>query len=109
MSLPSLLLSKEATIESNESEIENAFIQFISKYQKTYSSKTHTSQKYRIFKDNYIRIKQHNERNSVSYRLGINQFTDMTEDEFLDVYGSKETELNSDSDSRSLSLENSFL
>ena len=41
--------------------------------------------KYQVFKQNYELIQRHN--SGQGYVLGVNQFSDMTEEEFLEVYG----------------------
>ena len=42
--------------------------------------------KYAVFAKNYVKVEEHNAMN-LSYKLGINAFSDMSEEEFLSMYG----------------------
>ena len=71
------------------------YLRFVAEFGKQYASKEHMDERYEIFKDNYAKIESHN--NSVdeegrppSFEMGINQFSDLTEDEFMaDRFGAK--------------------
>lgn len=41
--------------------------------------------RFKVFKENMVKIKAHNSRSS--FKLGLNRFSDMTEEEFLETYG----------------------
>jgi len=56
------------------------FSDFTQRYNKTYSSDEYDL-RYDIFRNNLERIRTHNEKN-LSWKLGINQFADLTADEF---------------------------
>ena len=45
------------------------------------------NQKYEVFKANYEKIKRHNERSDVPFVMSVNQFTDMTTEEFDKLLG----------------------
>lgn len=54
-------------------------------HRKIYSSTKEDSKRKAIWQNNYNKIKQHNQeadKNVHSYRLGVNQFTDLAVDEF---------------------------
>lgn len=69
------------------SEEYQAFIEFVSKYGKTYASKDAHHSRFQVFKQNYLKVKEHNTQSKKnSYKLGINRFSDLTEEEFLRIY-----------------------
>ena len=59
-------------------------MQFLAKYGKTYVSKDDISSRFNTFSDNLDRINEHNKGDS--YKMGINEFSDMTIEEFESVY-----------------------
>ena len=76
------------TTESSEHEIMSHYLRFIAEFGKKYASKEHMDERFDIFKDNYEKVIMHN--NSVdeegrppSFEMGINQFSDLTEEEFM--------------------------
>nr|ABG73217.1 cathepsin L 1 precursor [Diaprepes abbreviatus] len=61
------------------------FQAFKLKHGKTYKNQVEETARFNIFKDNLRAIEQHNvlyEQGLVSYKKGINRFTDMTQEEF---------------------------
>ena len=52
-------------------------------YGRKYESKLEKEKRFRIFKDNLEYIENFNNGGNRSYKLGINEFADMTQDEFL--------------------------
>jgi hypothetical protein len=70
------------------SEIDVRFINFIGKYQKSYQSKEEFMTRMEVFSRNADTIMNHNARNSgSSYRMGVNKFTDLTEEEMRQRLG----------------------
>jgi len=67
-----------------ESEYQREFISFARQFDKTYASDQMFKQ-FGVFKDNLDYIVAHNNRNE-SYTLGVNEFSDMTHEEFLAAY-----------------------
>lgn len=66
-------------------EIEREFRAFQSRYGKHYNEVDLESHRRSIFESNYRRIVSHNlaaDNGAVSFRLGVNQFADLTTDEF---------------------------
>merc|ERR1712209_357205 len=77
LSLISLALGKETLL--------SRFTEFKQKYQKTYSGLDEELNRYNIFKANVASIEAHNSRGS-SFTRGVNQFSDLTEEEFKSTY-----------------------
>jgi len=69
----------------SEQAIQQAFIDFLARYGRSYASKSEAGTRYQAFRENYLAIQKHEAR--IGYTLGVNQFSDMTEEEFLDTYG----------------------
>ncbi|XP_039127909.1 thiol protease aleurain-like [Dioscorea cayenensis subsp. rotundata] len=57
------------------------FAEFAEKYGKRYESVEEIKKKFAVFKDHLKEIKSHNEK-GLSFTLGINEFSDMTWEEF---------------------------
>lgn len=71
--------------EGGNLETEQAFMQFLAQYGKTYASKTHINTRYQNFVNNFKAIREHNSQGH-DYEMGINQFSDLTIEEFTDLY-----------------------
>ena len=71
--------------EGGDLESEQAFMHFLASYGKTYSSKSHMNTRYQNFVDNFRAINEHNSQ-KLDYEMGINQFSDMTLEEFTTNY-----------------------
>ncbi|CAK92971.1 unnamed protein product (macronuclear) [Paramecium tetraurelia] len=82
-----LLLSTIGYIQNQQSvdEVSMVYEGFKQKFQKTYTS---AEEAYRrgIFEQNYAKILAHNADPTQTYQTGVNQFTDMTQDEFVATY-----------------------
>ena len=59
---------------------------YLSNFNKKYHSREKQS-RFRIFQDNIEFINNHNHNNSFQYQLGLNYFTDMTNEEFKKYHG----------------------
>ena len=70
-----------------QSEEYKAFIQFVQKYGKTYASKDSHVSRFETFKDNFHYVNQHNSNPSSSFKMELNKYSDMTEEEFLAIHG----------------------
>ena len=74
-------------VESGEEEVTQAFIQFMARYGRSYGSKGHAEVRFSNFKSTFRKVSEHNKQNGSGFKLGINRFADITEDEFLETYG----------------------
>jgi xylem cysteine proteinase len=64
---------------------EKLFISHVQKYEKKYEGADSFFKRFHIFKENLAYIQTENSKNN-SYTLGLNEFADMTKDEFMSVY-----------------------
>ena len=64
------------------SDVHAAFTDFLATYSRSYASKSEIDNRYNIFKHNYDSITKHNADPSRGFEKAINQFADMTEEEF---------------------------
>ncbi len=53
---------------------------------KTYDSDVERIYREKIFNDNIAKIEEHNSDNSQTYKMGVNQFSDLTQVEFSTTY-----------------------
>ncbi|XP_049414012.1 cysteine proteinase 3-like isoform X1 [Solanum stenotomum] len=69
-----------------ESDDALSFARFVNKYGKKYESVEEIKLRFEIFVENLKMIQSHNNKRSLSYKLGVNtEFTDLTWDEFRRV------------------------
>jgi len=67
--------------------MEQIFKQFIDTYKKVYNDEAEYKKRFDIFSKNYEFINNHNsELNASSFTVGINEFADLTKDEFESLY-----------------------
>ncbi|XP_030745268.1 cathepsin L-like proteinase [Sitophilus oryzae] len=70
---------------SNLLSVEEEWINFKSKFNKSYDSEEEEQKRYQIFQDNYDKVVEHNkkfEAGEESSSLAINQFSDQSQEEF---------------------------
>lgn len=72
-------------MSEEEAEIMRAYVQFIAEYGRSYATKEHASEKYEVFKRNYQTIKVYNKEQRFPFTLGVNQFADITPEEFAQM------------------------
>ncbi|XP_066157313.1 cathepsin L-like proteinase [Euwallacea fornicatus] len=69
---------------------EEEWQEFKTVHHKLYQNKAEEATRFQIFKDNLEEIREHNrryERGETTFKEGVNQFTDMTAEEFKRIYG----------------------
>ena len=69
-------------------KIKHEYFKFVAEYGKQLATKEEMDERFEVFHDNYRKIEAHNshideEGRSPPFTLGINQFSDMTEEEFM--------------------------
>jgi C1A family cysteine protease len=64
----------------------NEFTKFKETFNKTYSNFKELKNRFEIFKDNFMGILKHNLDVSQTFTMGVNQFTDLTPEEFKKIY-----------------------
>ncbi|CAH2034236.1 unnamed protein product [Thlaspi arvense] len=84
------ILSMELTISQatsrvtfNESSIADYHQQWMIQFSRVYSNESEKQMRLEVFKKNLQFIENFNNKANQSYKLGINEFTDLTEEEFL--------------------------
>ncbi len=70
----------------DQAEASLAFQEFVSEHGKEYASPEEQKRRFEIFADNYRRINEFNEKNSPRLTVGVNQFADLTDEEFEREY-----------------------
>jgi len=65
------------------------FDHFVNDFKRSYSSEIEKLHRKALFEQRLEEIKQHNANSSKTWKLGVNQFTDRTEDEFRKMLGVK--------------------
>ena len=65
-------------LAAQESILSQEFLSFEKQFNRIYSSKEERLARHGIFNANLVLIKQHNNKPGVSYKMGVNQFSDMT-------------------------------
>ena len=73
------------TLTSSEKKHNKEFSQFKATFGKLYSSPSESDFRYSVFADQMEFINSHNNSNS-SFELGVNQFSDLTWEEFQNKY-----------------------
>jgi len=64
-----------------EGPVPRAFGAFLDEYQRTYATKAELAQRFAAFTNNYAFVQERNAQN-LSYKLALNQFADLTNEEF---------------------------
>ncbi|CAD8062813.1 unnamed protein product [Paramecium primaurelia] len=67
----------------------NKFQDWKTQFNKNYQSKYEEIYRFQVYNENFEIIQKHNLNNEYSYTLGENQFMDLTNEEFLEIYASK--------------------
>lgn len=74
----------------HEASIVEVHQQWMTKYSRVYVDNTEKENRFMIFKDNVVFVQNFNNEANRTYKLSINIFADLTNDEFLSYYtGSK--------------------
>ena len=78
-----------STAPLQETELSAAFADFVVSYGKQYNTMEETEYRFKIFVQTYKMINEHNANPDSTSTLGINQFADLTDEEFQRLYLSK--------------------
>jgi xylem cysteine proteinase len=83
--LVSLLLIVSLVASLDQQFLKNTFQEWKQTHEKVYTTDFEESYRFKIFTENYIYITEFNQQES-DMQLGLNQFADMTLDEFSSIY-----------------------
>jgi len=72
--------------ESTDDTIYEMYLEFLTHYSKDISNNLLTMQRFTIFKQNVKSIIAHNSDKSSTWEMGVNEWTDLTDDEFHTVF-----------------------
>ncbi|XP_050871684.1 ervatamin-B isoform X2 [Lathyrus oleraceus] len=86
--LITLSLSLDMSSGRSNKEVMTMYEKWLVKHQKVYNGLGEKNQRFQIFKDNLKFIDEHNAQNH-SYRVGLNEFADITNKEYRDMYLSR--------------------
>jgi len=76
-----LALGLAAAVPTDKDTLNILFSKFVKEHGKVYNTREEMIHRQKIFAENLQKIEQHN-RAGASYKMGVNQFTDLTEEEF---------------------------
>ena len=82
-------------VEDNEVFHWREFTSFQERFSKLYSSMEEVEYRFSVFRQNLVTILTHNADLSQNFTMGVNQFTDLTQDEFRDQYTGLKAEVGS--------------
>jgi hypothetical protein len=82
------LPTSDLSQELSEANLENQFGLFIATFRRSYDNVDQYQERYQVFKDNYKYIAEHNANkgDALGFWLGINDFADLTNQEYRDTY-----------------------
>jgi len=83
-----LVASSAATVLASvpNDEYGQAFNQFETSHQKLYKNEQERESRFNVFKDNYMYIAAENAKGTNTYELGVNDFSDLTNEEFAGTH-----------------------
>jgi len=85
MAFRSLVLATGACIAAADAPVDEAWEAFKVSFPKTYNSDVEEAERKGIFTANYAHMQEHN-KYDLDYKLGVNQFSDLTESEVKEIY-----------------------
>jgi len=85
------IVSVDANTDSTSEEIFHwkEFTNFQQRFRKSYSTLEDLERRFAIFRTNFIDILKHNSDIKQNFTMGVNQFTDLTSEEFKEQYTSR--------------------
>ncbi|KAK7386410.1 hypothetical protein VNO78_26623 [Psophocarpus tetragonolobus] len=74
-----------ATMNYTDNEVMTMYEEWLVKHQKVYNGLGERDKRFQVFKDNLRFIQEHNAQNN-SYKVGLNKFADITNEEYRAMY-----------------------
>ncbi|KAL5575151.1 hypothetical protein UlMin_016850 [Ulmus minor] len=102
------MLASQATSRTfHEDALSEKHKQWMAEHSRSYADSAEREKRFKIFKDNVDFIEKFNSEGNHTYKLGINRFSDLTDEEFLRYYtGSKKPITSNPSPYKSFKYEN---
>ncbi|KAL6010402.1 hypothetical protein ACLOJK_000833 [Asimina triloba] len=82
----SIISYDDRVAKRSEKEASRLFEEWLTKHGKSYNALGEREKRFEIFKDNLRFIQEHNAGGEHSYKLGLNKFADLTNEEYRSVY-----------------------
>lgn len=79
---PPLASSNDTPRQRNDSELRDTYEQWMAKHGRAYNEIGEEERRFEIFKDNLAFVESHNSVPNRTYKVGLNRFADMTNDEY---------------------------
>ncbi|KAG7559589.1 Papain-like cysteine peptidase superfamily [Arabidopsis thaliana x Arabidopsis arenosa] len=73
-------------LQHNEGEARKMYERWLLDNEKNYNGPGEKERRFMVFKDNLKLIETHNLVSNRTYELGLNQFADLTDDEYQSIY-----------------------
>ena len=89
--LLSFLKKSSMPVEDVEPEAEYAFIQFMSRFHKSYALKSEMAVRFDNFFRSFKMVQEHNAKEGAGFKMQLNQFSDMTNEEKAAIVRAKHT------------------
>jgi len=69
-------------VNYSDSQWDSLYMDYVTDFRKSYDSVDMFAARKEVFKANYLKMDNHNKNIDKTYEMGLNQFSDWTEEEF---------------------------
>ncbi|NP_001312662.1 cysteine proteinase COT44-like precursor [Nicotiana tabacum] len=78
--------ARKWTLQSDEDQVKNRYEMWLAEHGRAYNALGEKEKRFEIFKDNLRFIEGHNNSGNRTYKVGLNQFADLTNEEYRTMY-----------------------
>lgn len=78
--------ARKWTLQSDEDQVKNRYEMWLAEHGRAYNALGEKEKRFEIFKDNLKFIEEHNNSGNRTYKVGLNQFADLTNEEYRTMY-----------------------